>query len=323
MSAATPSVFAIVLNWNGCADTLECLASLRQSAYPRLTTLVVDNGSTDESASTIPEAYPECRFMPMGKNLGWAGGNNVGIETALHEGADLILLLNNDVVVYPETIATLVDTARRRDALVHPSIYYYDAPDVPQIDASTLAGENDGVFGTDPDGVIPMRHAYGACLLVPANLFRRIGGFDERFFLQMEETDFYYRARAVQVEACCNPRARVLHKESRSFGGVRTPTKAYYIARNYLLLLEKLRGTRLERSHSLKRYYWMLSEMAASDTSCDKTGASLASLTRWLTCSSSPKAHAVRRGILDYTMRRFGAMNNPTFARSNGIAPAP
>src|SRR5262249_42526630 len=106
-----------------------------------------------------------------------------------------------------------------------------------------------------------LNFAYGACLLIPTTIFRRIGLFDERFFLQLEETDFFLRARRVGFRSFCLPRARILHKVSRSFGGEQTPIKTYYIVRNTFLLMEKHHCTPGILSN-IKYLYWSLERIA-------------------------------------------------------------
>ena len=96
-------IYVIILNWNGKADTLACLASLAQVKTPHQT-IVVDNGSTDGSASAILASFPDVEVIKTGENLGYAAGNNVGIRRALEKGADFIFILNNDTTVEPEIL---------------------------------------------------------------------------------------------------------------------------------------------------------------------------------------------------------------------------
>jgi GT2 family glycosyltransferase len=80
-----------------------------------------------------------------------------------------------------------------------------------------------------------LRYAYGACLGIHRSIFEKIGLFDERFFLQLEETEFYTRARASGSIAVCNLGVQIFHKESRAFGGISAPIKTYYATRNHML----------------------------------------------------------------------------------------
>src|ERR1700730_11710283 len=102
-----PRVVVVVLTWNGRDDTLLCLESLQGVDYPNWEVLVVDNGSEDGSVDAIHGDYPEIVVIETGKNSGYAGGNNVGIESALRRGAEFILLLNNDTTVAPDMLQAL------------------------------------------------------------------------------------------------------------------------------------------------------------------------------------------------------------------------
>src|SRR5271169_3428718 len=99
----------VILNWNGKSDTLACLESLPEDHL----VIVVDNGSTDDSVEAISQTFPDVILLKTGENLGYAGGNNVGIEYALKHGADLVLLLNNDTVVDREFIPSLLKAAEQ------------------------------------------------------------------------------------------------------------------------------------------------------------------------------------------------------------------
>lgn len=119
-----PKVFIIILNWNNWADTLECLKSLRDNDYPNYQVVIVDNGSKEKPQ---PPA-PEIKVIYNKKNLGFSGGNNVGIRYAMDNGADYILLLNDDTVVSNNFLTKLVEVAEseKRIGMVGPKIYFYN-----------------------------------------------------------------------------------------------------------------------------------------------------------------------------------------------------
>ncbi|SHG20413.1 Glycosyl transferase family 2 [Desulfacinum infernum DSM 9756] len=94
-----PEIAVIVLNWNGKEDTLECLDSLSRVNYPRCRLIVVDNASSDGSVEAIRQAFPEVVILRNSRNLGYAGGNNVGIRYALKIGCEYLCILNNDTIV--------------------------------------------------------------------------------------------------------------------------------------------------------------------------------------------------------------------------------
>jgi len=110
-NARAPSVAVIVLNWNGIDDTLECLRSLARVDYPTCEIVVVDNGSRTSPRQTILGEFPAVTYLETGRNLGYAGGNNIGIRHALKRGHDYVLVLNNDTAVEPDVLRRAVAVA--------------------------------------------------------------------------------------------------------------------------------------------------------------------------------------------------------------------
>src|SRR5664279_2479168 len=105
MKDAAKLTYIILLNWNGWQDTIACVESCRKLSYPNFRILIVDNGSTDNSEAILRERLPDIELLQTGANLGFAGGNNVGIRHALAQGADYVWLLNNDTVVDAEALS--------------------------------------------------------------------------------------------------------------------------------------------------------------------------------------------------------------------------
>ena len=126
-------VAVIIINWNGLADTVECLESLRVIAYPNYETIVVDNGSSGDDVQVLRERFGgSVHLIASGENLGFAGGCNLAIREALAGDADYVLLLNNDVTVDPNFLNEMVRAAEERPeaAALCPKICFYDRPTV-------------------------------------------------------------------------------------------------------------------------------------------------------------------------------------------------
>ena len=125
-----PSVAVIVLNWNGTQDTLECLHSLSSIDYPRFEIVVVDNGSTPSPRETFLKQFPTITYIETCLNLGYAGGNNVGLQHALGAGHDYAFVLNNDTVVEPDVLRQAVAVAESdaKIAVVGVKILSWDKP---------------------------------------------------------------------------------------------------------------------------------------------------------------------------------------------------
>jgi hypothetical protein len=127
----TPRVTTVILNWNGLADTRECLHSLRGVDYPINSVLVVDNGSADDEGSVLAAEFGNAiEVIRLAQNQGFAGGANTGIRRALGRGTDYVLLLNNDTIVEPAFLRHLVRAAEEIPGLaaVCPKTYFYGEP---------------------------------------------------------------------------------------------------------------------------------------------------------------------------------------------------
>jgi hypothetical protein len=289
----------VILNYNGIEDTLACLDSLSRQTSTDFEVQVIDNGSRDDRLGRIAERFPRVEVIALPDNLGWAGGNNVGMRLALARGFRYVCLLNNDTVLEPRAIEELLAAAAGlgQPCLLHPAIAYFDDPAKWQLNPQPASG----AAATPPD-IVEMDWAYGACLLLPASLLTRVGLLDERFFLQLEETDYFHRARKLGIRSFCASRARILHKESVSFGGRITAAKTYYQARNSFLLAEKHSSSPAGYFRTARRLMWLLYNQANAGGT-EMTG--WLRFIRWLV-SADPIACAARQGTWDYVRRRFG-----------------
>jgi GT2 family glycosyltransferase len=224
-----PLVTIVLLNWNGKAVTLDCLASLRATRYERRRIVVVDNGSTDGSVEIIRRDHPEVELLEMGTNLGFARGANVGMRYALDHGADMLLLLNNDTVVDPDFLRYMVDALKTSPSigLVAPKIYYFEEPNRIWFAGGELSmwtgtlrhiGIREYDHGQfDVPREIP--HACGCCLLARRSLAEQVGLLDESYYLYTEDADWVMRARRGGYGVSYEPRAKIWHKVSVDSGG--------------------------------------------------------------------------------------------------------
>lgn len=238
-----PKVAVVVLNWNGWRDTPACLESVGALTYPRVATYLVDNGSSDGSAERCEAEFARVEVVRNKENLGFAGGNNVGIRRALSDGADYVLLLNNDTVVEPEMLSHLVAAGEQsaRIGMVGPKIYYHsDRRRIWFAGGRITPPGRIGHYGWDQidrgqyDTPREVDFITGCALLIKRMVFERVGLLAPEFFLLFEETDFCVRARRQEYICWYDPRATLYHKVSASFGGF-SPDYYYYFSRNYLL----------------------------------------------------------------------------------------
>jgi GT2 family glycosyltransferase len=242
-----PKVAIIILNWNNKADTLDCLRSLQGIDYPAYETIVVDNGSMDDSVSAIKLQYPGLALVETKKNLGFAGGNNEGIKLALQKDADYVLLLNNDTVVDSKFLDRLVDAAERSpDAgIVGPKIYYFKEPDRiwfagGKINYRSGNTSHIGELELDEgqyDEVRDTDFITGCAMLIRRKVLDDIGFLDDRMFLYYEDSDFCARAHRHGYRIRFVPSSRIWHKVSSTASKVKD-IQFYYGTRN-MILFEK------------------------------------------------------------------------------------
>lgn len=217
-----PQVTCIILNWNGWAHTIECLNALTECVYQRLNLIVVDNGSTDDSSSRIRAAFPGVLVLESGRNLGFAGGNNIGIRHALAHGADYVWLLNNDTRPDPKALTELLAKALTDSKIgaVASICYYADAPSRVQAwggsRVNLWTGSARLSMKPRPDEWF---HALnGTSFLISRAAIENVGLLDESFFLYWEDTEFCLRLRKKGWRIAAAADSRVLHKVGASTG---------------------------------------------------------------------------------------------------------
>lgn len=309
---AENNLLIIIVSYNGKEEILECLESLSNCKSNGTDLLVVDNASNDGTSAAIRSRFPETEILRLDVNAGWAGGNNAGLRVALERKYDLVCLLNSDTVVHEGAIPKLIQSAMALGpCLLHPAIYYYHQPTEPQLDPSSLKGK---IQMPDRDGIFELDYAYGACLMLHTKVLYKIGLIDERFFLQLEETDIYKRARKAGFRSFCDIQARIFHKGSHSFGGHnRSPLKTYYMVRNSFLLTEKHQRSIRGFLRTTREVMWSIQDIAFSDSGADRSNSRLAFIL-W-SLSSNPFAIAARMGVKDYILRRFGRLREKSARR--------
>lgn len=244
-----PKVAIIILNWNGKEDTIECLESLKHITYPDYEILLVDNGSTDGSVESFREQYMGMEIIENGMNLGFAEGNNVGIRRAMDEGADYVLLLNNDTVVDPGFLGEMVKVAKgdERIGFSGPLIYYYNynnRKDVVnfaggKLDMSKGNSYHIGMYKIDEgqfNKLIEVDYLDGSCLLIKKDLINRVGLLDPVYFTYWEETDWCIRGYKAGFKSVFVPNAKIWHKIGSSD---KKGIKEFYIVRNRIWFMKK------------------------------------------------------------------------------------
>jgi len=323
-----PRVAIVILNWNGKDDTLECLESVRHVDYPNFEIIVVDNGSSDGSVAAIRERFPAMTVIETGANLGYAGGNNVGISHALRNEAEYVLVLNNDTTVDASFLDHLVRIGEvMPDAgILGPSIYQYYSPDMPWYSYTLFDPERvkfitKEVTANDPiarsvDGVI------GCSMLIKAKVFRKIGALEPKYFLCYEEHDFCFRAARAGFKCLVVSPAKIWHKVGSTLGEMESPVRSYFNTRNRLLWAER----NVSITSRLRLFKIVLSLLITElfprfHIPTSSKSVSTAKALYWAVREfgrelvkqyHSPMYKARLWGTRDYLLRRFG--NGPSFS---------
>jgi GT2 family glycosyltransferase len=229
---SAPRVACILVNWNGWQDTIECLDALKEDDYPYLEAVVIDNGSSNDSVARIKEAHPDVLLFESSENLGFAGGNNVGMRYALAHGADFIWLLNNDTKPAKDALSKLVAKALSdsRIGAVGSVCYYADRPSTVQVWAGAAANMWLGYAKnyTEPQRDESLDALYGASMLIARPALEQVGLLDEGFFHYWEETEFSLRLRKAGWRLAAAPDSCVLHKVGASTNGYNPILDRYF-----------------------------------------------------------------------------------------------
>lgn len=241
-------VSIITVNFNHSHVTDELLDSIRaRNSYENIEIIVVDNGSKDNPVPAWKSKYPEVCFIRSEVNLGFAGGNNLGLNSAT---GDYLFFVNNDTEFTEGLIATLVDTLIHHPevGVVSPKLLYFDQPQMLQyagytpMNYFTARNACIGQFETDNgqyDQLVgPTGFAHGAAMMVTRQAIEQSGPMAENFFLYYEELDWADRIRRNGFDIWVNMKATIYHKESISVGK-KSALKEYYMNRNRILFIRR------------------------------------------------------------------------------------
>ncbi|SFM05353.1 glycosyltransferase family 2 protein [Pelosinus propionicus] len=238
-------VYIILVNYNSWQDTVECIESLKQMTYRSFKIIVVDNASSDNSAFELKKLKDVILINSM-ENLGFAGGNNIGIDIAIKNGATYIWLLNNDTVAHPESLKELVESASQyKLALLGGKVYkygtesdiWYDGGDINWWKGKayhTHIHLKDNNFVKKPCNT---EWISGCSMFASTKLFEQYR-MDEHFFLYFEDVDYCYKLHQAGIPLIVIPGGVVWHKTSSSVSKT-SYIQFYYSIRNNLYFMQR------------------------------------------------------------------------------------
>ncbi len=234
----------ITINYNGLKDTCELIDSIPFNN--EMEVIVVDNASTQDEASIISEKFPHIKVIRSTQNIGFAGGNNLGIKEAKGK---YILLINNDTYFKEFNITPLIERLESSDkiGIVCPKLRFAWGNNPIQYagytSISPITVRNEAIgFGQNDHGQYdtahPTPYAHGAAMLIKREAIKKVGLMPECFFLYYEEIDWSMMFTRAGYEIWYDPACTVYHKESQTTGQ-NSPLRTYYITRNRLLLVKR------------------------------------------------------------------------------------
>lgn len=241
-----PELSIITVNYNGFADTVQLIESIQTHLAIPYELIVVDNGSMADEADMLKHQFPNIKVIRSDRNLGFAGGNNLGIE---HATADFLLFINNDTYVKDNSFIHLVERMKKEPILggISPKILFADQEKLIQfagytpLSSITLRNRLIGFKEKDTgqyDHPISTPYLHGAAMLIRREAIEKVGGIPEIYFLYYEELDWSVQLRRAGYRLEYNPAAVVCHKESSSVGQ-ESPLKAFYMTRNRMLFAKR------------------------------------------------------------------------------------
>lgn len=237
-----PTVGVVVLAWQEQPYLADCIASILASADIDVRIALVDNGCAPDDLAAVPGDVRIQRVVP-GRNTGFAGGCNLGVETL---GTEFVALVNSDCIVAPDALALLVAEASRPGVgpvmagirLAEPPHLINSAGNPVHLIGLSWAGDmNTPETRTDPYDVTG---ASGACVLMLGSVWKTLGGFDEEYFAYLEDTEMSLRAWRLGFTVRCVPAAVARHHYEFS----RNAHKMYLLERNRLMMISTLWSAR-------------------------------------------------------------------------------
>jgi GT2 family glycosyltransferase len=243
-----PSVTAVVLNYNGCEDTIRCLSSLKEVKFPNLKIVIVDNGSVDESVQKFEKAFSSIPLLRRVVNAGYAAGNNAGIKYALDHNADYILIINNDATVEPDFLNHLVEYAEKNPkvGVLNARVFFPGANEIfsaaGRFNKFLCTGQNKGgmrVKKNETEIIKKVDYVCGVLMLIRSEVFRNVGLLDEKYFMYFEDLEFSRRVLK-KYEMAYIPQSIAYHKSGGGKGWHSyTPLYLYYHTRNRILVFQE------------------------------------------------------------------------------------
>ncbi|MEK7582303.1 MAG: glycosyltransferase family 2 protein [Patescibacteria group bacterium] len=285
-------LFLITINYNGSKDTIAFARSLNQQTDPDFSLIIIDNASTPEELIAVEQLrnLPFVNLVPSETNLGFSGGNNVGIRKALQQDADWVLLINNDTHVELSFILCLKQGLKERQGIVGVPLQ--------KNERVAYAGNVAWLKPTLLHQYEPLKnginhYAIGAGLAIHQGVFGKIGFLDERYFLYFEDADFTLTARKAGISISFLTEPKIHHQISQSTDKLGSPLLLRYHYRNMFLFNQKHAPAHIKILLPLWVFLGIVKQ----------------TLKLIFLPSERPESKAIITGIKDYVMGKFGKLH--------------
>ena len=236
----------VLVNYNGGKYQNDCIKTIYTQDYKNIDVVVVDSASTDGSIEKLEEEYPNVHVIREKENVGVAVGNNIGIKYCIGNGAEYVLLLNNDTELDSSLLQNLEKKASSSTVVV-PKIYFYSPDNLiwfggGDMDWKKASGYHIGLREIDNgqyDKEMDISYSPTCCMLLHKSVFEKIGYIDECTFMYYDDTDLCVRLTEKGISIKYVPDAFMWHKVSSSSGGMQSKIGVYYNNRNQLYFIKK------------------------------------------------------------------------------------
>lgn len=247
-----PKVSILILNWFYYERTIHCVKSIMDSDYDNFEVVIIDNNSKNDSVKKLQEAFPNLKIIASNKNLGYAGGNYLGVQEARKNGSDFIWILNNDTKIRKNALTELIHSFQNYGEAIYSNLTLMsESPDIIHYSGSYEIGE-DSIEGYNYDKLKGRLHEevkddltdkeariYGHSLLIPFSIINKYGFMDLDYFMFLEETDYFKSLLNHGVKTRFVKESIIVHESSASFksedGSLKNSLKSillYYSKRN-------------------------------------------------------------------------------------------